>query len=167
VARHVSDLNGPSSGAFTSCMLQIWYVVICVLLDTSKSYAVVGRNSSNSSTGKIFQNLGTGCRTHPVSFSGYRSFCTGLQLDHLSPYTAEVNDKCSCTCMAGGRTVLHLPFCTAVRTSSLAVSHLVVSRTVRCRLSLLCAGQRYDDSPLSACLLLSQFIGVDNLSVVL
>ena len=30
VARHVSDLNGPSSGAFTSCKLQIWYVVIYV-----------------------------------------------------------------------------------------------------------------------------------------
>ena len=25
-ARHVSDLNGPSPGAFTSCMLRIWYV---------------------------------------------------------------------------------------------------------------------------------------------
>ena len=30
VARHVSNLNGPSSGAFTSCMLRIWYVGICV-----------------------------------------------------------------------------------------------------------------------------------------
>ena len=40
VARHVSVLNGPPSEAFTSCMLQIWYVVICVLLDTSRCYAV-------------------------------------------------------------------------------------------------------------------------------
>ena len=31
MARHVSNLNGPSSGAFTSYMLQIRYVVICVL----------------------------------------------------------------------------------------------------------------------------------------
>ena len=43
MARHVADLNGPSSGAFTSCMLQIWYVVFCVLLDMSSCYAVVGR----------------------------------------------------------------------------------------------------------------------------
>ena len=42
MAGHVSDLNGLPSGAFTSCMLQIWYAVICVLLDTSGCYAVVG-----------------------------------------------------------------------------------------------------------------------------
>ena len=30
---------------FLSCMLQIWYVVFCVLLDTSRCYAVVGRTS--------------------------------------------------------------------------------------------------------------------------
>ena len=41
-ARHVSDLNGPSSGAFSSCMLQIWYVAVRVLLDMSRCYAVVG-----------------------------------------------------------------------------------------------------------------------------
>ena len=37
LARHVSDLIGPSSGGFcTSCMCRLWYVVIlCVLLDTS------------------------------------------------------------------------------------------------------------------------------------
>ena len=46
VARHVSDLNGPSSGVFSSCMLQIWYVVFCVLLNMSRCYAVVGRTSS-------------------------------------------------------------------------------------------------------------------------
>ena len=33
-------LNGPSSGTFTRCMLQIWYVAICVLLETSRCYAV-------------------------------------------------------------------------------------------------------------------------------
>jgi hypothetical protein len=33
--RHVSALSGPSTGAFTSCMLQIWYVEIGVLLDNS------------------------------------------------------------------------------------------------------------------------------------
>ena len=38
MARHVSDLSGPSSGAFTSCMLRVWYVVFCVLLDTSGCY---------------------------------------------------------------------------------------------------------------------------------
>ena len=31
LARHVSDLNGPSSGAFYKLYLQIWYVVIRVL----------------------------------------------------------------------------------------------------------------------------------------
>ena len=42
LARHVSDLNGPSSGAFcTSCIRRLWYVVIRVLLDTSSRYEVV------------------------------------------------------------------------------------------------------------------------------
>ena len=40
LARHVSDLTGPSSGAFYEMYLQIWYVVICVLLDTSSRYEV-------------------------------------------------------------------------------------------------------------------------------
>ena len=35
LALHVSDLTGPSSGAFYKLYLQIWYVVIRVLLDTS------------------------------------------------------------------------------------------------------------------------------------
>ena len=30
---------------FTGYMLQIWYVVICVLLDTSRCYVVVGRTA--------------------------------------------------------------------------------------------------------------------------
>ena len=41
LARHVSDLIGPSSGAFYKLYLQIWYVVIRVLLDTSSRYEVV------------------------------------------------------------------------------------------------------------------------------
>ena len=41
LARHVSDLIGPSSGAFrTSCIRRLWYVVIRVLLDTSSHYFV-------------------------------------------------------------------------------------------------------------------------------
>ena len=43
LVRHVSDLTGPSSGAFYKLYLQIWYVVISVLLDTSSRYEVVGR----------------------------------------------------------------------------------------------------------------------------
>ena len=44
LARHVSDLTGPSSGAFVYKLhLQIWYVVIRVLRDTSSRYEVVGR----------------------------------------------------------------------------------------------------------------------------
>ena len=35
LARRVSNLTGPSSGAFYKLYLQIWYVVIRVLLDTS------------------------------------------------------------------------------------------------------------------------------------
>ena len=36
LALHVSDLIGPSSGAFCrSCIRRLWYVVIRVLLDTS------------------------------------------------------------------------------------------------------------------------------------
>ena len=46
LARHVSDLTGPSSGAFYKLYLQIWYVVLlCVLLDTPSRYEVVGRSS--------------------------------------------------------------------------------------------------------------------------
>ena len=43
LARHVSDLIGPSSGAFcTSCICRLWYVVLlCVLLDTSSRYKVL------------------------------------------------------------------------------------------------------------------------------
>ena len=40
LARHVSDLIGPSSGAFYRLYLQIWYVVIRALLDTSSRYFV-------------------------------------------------------------------------------------------------------------------------------
>ena len=42
LARHVSDLTGPSSGWFYTLYLQIWYVIIRVLLDTSSRYEVVG-----------------------------------------------------------------------------------------------------------------------------
>ena len=41
LARHVSDLIGPLSGAFfTSRICRLWYVVISVLLDTSSHYEV-------------------------------------------------------------------------------------------------------------------------------
>ena len=42
LTRHVSHLTGPSSEAFYKLYLQIWYVVIRVLLDTSSRYKVVG-----------------------------------------------------------------------------------------------------------------------------
>ena len=40
LARRVSGLTGPSSGAFYELYSQIWYVVIRVLLDTSSRYEV-------------------------------------------------------------------------------------------------------------------------------
>ena len=40
LARHVSDLTSPSSGAFYKLYLQIWYVVMRVLLDTSSRHFV-------------------------------------------------------------------------------------------------------------------------------
>ena len=47
LARHVSDLTGPSSGAFVyKLYVQIWYVVIGVLSDTSSRYEVVGRKKT-------------------------------------------------------------------------------------------------------------------------
>ena len=50
LARHVSELIGPSSGAFcTSCIRRLWYVVIRVLLDTSsrsKAVSLVIHNRS-------------------------------------------------------------------------------------------------------------------------
>ena len=42
LALHVSDLTAPSSGAFYKLYLQIRYVVIRVLLDTSSHYEVIG-----------------------------------------------------------------------------------------------------------------------------
>ena len=45
LARHVLDLTGPSSGAFYKLYLQIWYVVIRVLLDTSSRYEVICKYS--------------------------------------------------------------------------------------------------------------------------
>ena len=43
LARHVSDLTGPSSGALYKLHLQIWYAVIRILLDMSGRYFI--RNS--------------------------------------------------------------------------------------------------------------------------
>ena len=47
LAQHVSDLIGLSSQAFlTSCICRLWYVVLlCVLLDTSSHYKVVGKTA--------------------------------------------------------------------------------------------------------------------------
>ena len=57
LARHVSDLIGPSSGAFcTSCMCRLWYVVIRVLLDTSSRYKVAER-IRNGWTGRVVRVL--------------------------------------------------------------------------------------------------------------
>ena len=43
LARHVSDLTGPSSEAFYKLYVQIWHAVTRVLLDTSSRYEIVGR----------------------------------------------------------------------------------------------------------------------------
>ena len=40
LARHISDLTGPSSGAFLQAVCADWYVVMRVLLDTSSRYEV-------------------------------------------------------------------------------------------------------------------------------
>ena len=46
LARRVSDLIGPSSGAFcTSCIRRLWYVLIPVLLDTSSRCKVAGSSA--------------------------------------------------------------------------------------------------------------------------
>ena len=48
--RHVSDLTGPSSGAFcTSCICRLCYAVIRVLLDTSSRYKAVSAHRTNLS----------------------------------------------------------------------------------------------------------------------
>ena len=77
MARHVSDLNGSSSGAFTSCMLQIWYVVICVL-DTSGCYAVFLqlhniRDVSSSTQITTYQICTNVCKK--TSLSRYYTLC--------------------------------------------------------------------------------------------
>ena len=46
LARHVSDPTGPSPGAFYNLYLQIWYVVIRVVLDTSSRYEVLPTTST-------------------------------------------------------------------------------------------------------------------------
>ena len=56
LARHVSDLTGPSSGAFYKFYLQIWYVVIRVLLDTSSRYFV--HTKSANTTCKTLLKMG-------------------------------------------------------------------------------------------------------------
>ena len=85
---HVSDLNGPSSGAFTSCMLQIWYVVICVLFDTFRCYAVVLQPTFTEEHVKMIRPLvrndgvakemeavisskplSPNCASHPITYS--------------------------------------------------------------------------------------------------
>ena len=65
LARHVSDLIGPSSGAFcTSCIRRLWYVVLlCVLLDTSSCYKVLPTtlqrlDMSSSTRITTYQSLG-------------------------------------------------------------------------------------------------------------
>ena len=51
LARHVSDLIGPSSGAFcTSCIRRLCCVVIRILLDTSPTVATLQRPDVLSST---------------------------------------------------------------------------------------------------------------------
>ena len=50
LARHVSDLTGPSSGAFCKLYSQIWHVVIGVLLDTSSRYEVTSGKVRNMSS---------------------------------------------------------------------------------------------------------------------
>ena len=55
LARHVSDLTGPSSGAFcTSCICRLWYVVtLCVLLDMSSRYKITRKISDVSNIKRI------------------------------------------------------------------------------------------------------------------
>ena len=56
LTRHVSDLTGPSSGAFYKLYLQILYVVLlCVLLDTSSRYEQLDVSSSTRIT--TYQSL--------------------------------------------------------------------------------------------------------------
>ena len=56
LARHVSDLIGPSSGAFYTLYLQIWFVVIRVLLDTF--FVTAGRVKYTISTWALVLELG-------------------------------------------------------------------------------------------------------------
>ena len=54
LALYVSDLTGPSSGAFYyKLYVQFWYVVIRVLLDTSSRYSFVTIYNTESGRGKI------------------------------------------------------------------------------------------------------------------
>ena len=92
LARNVSDLIGPSSGAFCpSCICRLWYVVIlCVLLDTSSLYEVVGRVCDNHETylqiciTNKMRNSSCMCRQFPtyVRFP-YRKFCVHWKLTYL------------------------------------------------------------------------------------
>ena len=65
LARHVSDLTGPSSGAFYKLYLQIWCVVIHVLLDTSSCYEVVGKINS------LIKTLCVSCWTAYIRLISY------------------------------------------------------------------------------------------------
>ena len=57
LARHVSDITGPSSGAFcTSCIRRLWYVAIGVLLYKSSRYNFVGPHCVSCWTTYILQD---------------------------------------------------------------------------------------------------------------
>ena len=99
LALHVSDLTGPSSGAFcTSCIRRLWYVVLqCVLIDTSSRYEVAGRvipitskfcrappaQKSLYYVGHRRSTMSTIYRISYFELSGYFIWCLAVNIFHI------------------------------------------------------------------------------------
>ena len=85
LARHVSDLIGPSSGAFVyKLYVQIWYVVTCVLPDTPSRYEDDTRSLqhqvNNCPTGKIIH-------VHEIiKMSSFYNFVTAGRAEQYAYY---------------------------------------------------------------------------------
>ena len=83
LARHVSDLIGPSSGAFcTICIRRLWYVVIRVLLDTS---------SRNGWTCRVVRTV-----VPHTKVCEYSSYKTLLMMDRWGPKHVELTKSAEC-----------------------------------------------------------------------
>ena len=124
LARHVSDITGPSSGAFcTSCIRRLWYVVLlCVLLDTSSRYEVVGRILGRTSRQSTHEGDKAVTPTHrstyppPPRTTPGTHFCYRLSSQGRSS-AGSIKSKKNPNDLLGSRT-RYLPACSSTNCST-------------------------------------------------